>query len=82
MGQSTWTIEEWKNVIWSDESAFAVVNGEGREYIWTKDGDVPDDDSVTPTKKLGGGKVMVWSCMTFEGIGFSCKIDGIMDAEL
>ena len=78
----TWTIEEWKNVIWSDESAFAVVNGEGREYTWTKDGDVLDDDSVTPTKKFGGGKVMVWSCMTFEGIGFSCKIDDIMDAEL
>ena len=25
---------------------------------------------------------MIWGCMTSEGIGFACKIDGGMDAEL
>lgn len=78
----TWTVDEWKNVIWSDETAFMLVNGEGREYCWTKQGDVLEEDHVKPTKKFGGGKVMVWGCITYEGMGFACKVDDIMDANL
>ena len=78
----TWTIDEWKNVIWSDETAFMLVNGHGKEYCWSKQGDVLEDNQVTPTKKFGGGKVMMWGCITYEGVGFACKIDDILDAEL
>lgn len=79
---NTWTVDEWRNVIWSDESAFGLVWGEGREYDWSKDGDILDDDSVIPTKKFNGGKVMIWGCITYEGVGFACKIDDILDSEL
>jgi len=79
---NTWTVEEWKNVIWSDESGFGLVWGEGREYNWSKDGDIWDDDSIIPTKKFGGGKIMIWGCMTYQGVGFSCKIDDILDSQL
>jgi hypothetical protein len=78
----TWTVDEWKKVVWSDETAFMLVNGEGREYCWTKEGDVLEGDQVKPTKKFGGGKLMVWGCITYEGVGFSCKVEGNMDAEL
>lgn len=78
----TWTVEEWKKVIWSDETAFLIVNGQGREYCFTKNGDVLEDAQIQPTKKYGGGKVMVWSCITYEGVGFSCRIDGNLDGEL
>jgi transposase len=79
---NTWTINDWKNVIWSDETGFGLVSGEGREYYWSKDGDILDDDSVNPTKKFKGGKVMIWGCITYEGVGIACKIDDILDAEL
>ena len=55
---------------------------EGREYYWTKNGDILDDDAVVPTKKFGGGKIMIWGCMTYYGVGYFCKIDDILDAEL
>jgi transposase len=79
---ATWTVDEWRNVIWSDETAFMLVNDKGREYCWTKGGETLTDSEVTGTKKFGGGKVMIWGCITYDGIGFSCKIDDILDAEL
>lgn len=79
---NTWTIDQWKNVIWSDETGFGLVSGEGREYNWSKDGDILDDDSVIPTKKFQGGKVMIWGCITYQGVGIACKIDDILDGEL
>jgi len=72
----TWTVDKWKNVIWADETAFTPI-WESREYTWTKK-DAPDilvDEAVTPTKKFGGGKLMVWGCIIYEGTGFFCKID-------
>ena len=32
--------------------------------------------------KFGGGSLMMWGCMFWEGVGYGCKIDGRMDAEL
>ena len=40
------------------------------------------DQEVTGTVKFGGGSLMMWGCMTAQGVGYSCKIDGTMDADL
>ena len=32
--------------------------------------------------KYHGGNLMMWGCMAYEEVGFSCRIDGGMDAEL
>ncbi len=79
---SRWTSEDWRNVIWSDEAPFKIVNEKGKEYVWEKPSEIISESSVKPTKKFGGGKIMVWSCITWEGVGYSCKIDETMDAEL
>ncbi|KAG8799833.1 hypothetical protein FRC16_004275, partial [Serendipita sp. 398] len=31
---------------------------------------------------FGGGSVMIWGCMLWEGVGYACKIDGRMDGDL
>ncbi len=79
---ASWTSDDWRKVIWSDESKFTLVNSEGKEYVWVKQTDSLRDDEVIGTKKFGGGKVMLWGCMTWEGVGLCCKIDTTMDAEL
>ena len=56
----SWTVEQWQNVVWSDETALTLVQ-EGREYTWLKKGeDILDDKFVQGTKKFGGGKKMIW----------------------
>ena len=37
---------------------------------------------VNGTKKFGGGCLMMWGCMLWDGVGYACKIDGRMDGEL
>jgi len=32
--------------------------------------------------KFGGGSLMIWGCMLWDGVGNACKIDGRMDGEL
>jgi len=77
-----WTVEQWQNVVWSDETALTLVQ-EGREYTWLKKGeDILDDKFVQGTKKFGGGKLMIWACMTFKGMGLACKIDETLDSTL
>ena len=79
---SEWTVDDWKKVVWSDESKFSIFGSDGREYCWVKPGSPLSRERVKPTVKYGGGKVLVWGCMTFDGIGYMCKIDNTMDGEL
>jgi hypothetical protein len=79
---SSWTSEDWRKVVWSDETKFVLVNSEGKEYVWIKQQERLDGRAVVETKKYGGGKVMMWGCMTWEGVGIACKIDSTLDGEL
>lgn len=77
-----WTEDDWKRVVWSDETKINRINSDGRVWVWKKKGEAFSDRMVIETKKFGGGSLMVWGCMTWDGPGFICKIDGKMDAEL
>jgi len=79
---STWTIEDWRKVVWSDETKFTLANSEGKEYVWVKKQKALKENAVIEKKKFGGGKVMLWGCMTWEGVGIACKIDSTLDGEL
>jgi hypothetical protein len=77
-----WTIEDWKKVVWSDETKINRLGSDGRKWVWKKPGEGLSDRLVEGTLKFGGGSLMVWGCMLWEGVGFACKIDGKMDATL
>ena len=77
-----WTVEDWKRVIWSDETKINHLGSDGRKWAWKKAGEGLSDRLVSGTVKFGGGSVMVWGCMTWEGPGLACKIDGRMDGDL
>lgn len=93
----SWTSDDWKNVIWSDESKFSLPTSDGKEYYWTNRPAELTEEGISPTLKFGGGGIMVWGCLTWEGVksndfsalfahflgvGYSCKIDDIMEADL
>ncbi len=63
-----WTIEDWKNVAWSDESLFLLRHSDGRVRIWHKEHESLDPSCLVSTVQAGGGGVMVWgifSCHNF-----------------
>ena len=69
-------------MVWSDESKFQIFGSDGRQYCWRKEGEALKDAHIKSTVKFGGGSVFVWGCFTCHGVGFLCKIDGSLDAEL
>ena len=77
-----WTIADWMRVVWSDEVKINRLGSDGRKWVWKSAGEGLSDCLVEGTLKFGGGSMMMWGCMTWEGPGYACKIDGKMDADL
>ena len=76
-----WTVEDWKGVLWSDETKILLIGSEGRQWVWKRHGEPINDCTTTPTVKHGGGKMMVWGCMGWNGVGRLVEVQGIMDAK-
>ena len=82
LAHKDWTLEDWKHVIWSDKTKINCLGSDGKKWAWKKAGEGLSDRLVQGTVKFGGGSLMMWGCMSWDGVGYSCKIDGRMDAEL
>ena len=63
-----WTLEDWKRVIWSDETKINHLGSDGRTWVWKEVGEQLSDRVVEGTVKFGGGNVMVWGCMGWMGL--------------
>jgi transposase len=59
----SWTFENWKRVIWSDETKICVFGSEGRRYYWKRRGSPMLNHHFRPTKKFGGGAIFLWGCI-------------------
>ncbi len=64
-----WTIEDWKNVAWSDESRFMQRQSDGRVRIWPKEHESMDPSCLVSTVQAGGGGVMVWGIFSWHTLG-------------
>lgn len=76
-----WTIDQWKSVLWTDESKFELFGNKRRQYVRRKQGERFKSQCIAPTVKHGGGSVMLWGCFSYDGVGDLVKIDGIMRKE-
>lgn len=76
------TEDDWARVIWSDETKVNLKGSDGKKWVWVRKGEGLTERTVEETVKFGGGSVMIWGCMLWEGVGNACRIDGIMDADL
>jgi transposase len=77
-----WTIDDWKSVIFSDETKINRFGSDERHYIWKRPSSNMQDREISGTVKFGGGSLMMWGCMTYDGVGYACRIDGGLDGEL
>lgn len=77
-----WTVEDWKRVVFSDETKINLWNSDGIQFYWTRKGDPQQPFHLQPTVKHGGGSLMFWGCMTWQGLGYGCQIyEGNMKKE-
>lgn len=78
-----WTIDDWMRVMFSDETLICRVGHYGRRYYYG----TPKDKrlrshQVRNRKQGGGGKILMWGCITYFGVGDACRFKGGVDAEM
>lgn len=65
-----------RKVLWSDESPFERLNCPKISYVRRKQGNGIGKENLTGTIKHGGGKIMLWECFSYSGVGNKCESMG------
>ena len=66
---SGWTFNQWKNIIFSDESHFEVFNRKNRSFVRRLPSEADRPFNFQPRVQGGGESVSVWGVMTAKGVG-------------
>jgi hypothetical protein len=61
----TWTSDNWKYIIWSDESSFMFFPTSGRVYVCRMPKEAYSPECQVPTVKYGGGSVTTWTAISW-----------------
>ena len=56
-----WTAQEWRNVMFSDESRYRKFHADGRVKVFRRRGEELEANTILDTEAYGGGSVMVWA---------------------
>ncbi|KAG1491959.1 hypothetical protein G6F45_013486 [Rhizopus arrhizus] len=68
-------------MVLSDETKVNVYGSDGCKYFWSRPDDKLQPHHLDLTVKGGGGSIMVWGCITYDGPGYACWIsEGTMKA--
>jgi len=60
-----WTRDDWRRVVWTDETKVNRFGSDGRKYAWKRDDEPIQPRHVQKTVKHGGGSIKLWSCITY-----------------
>lgn len=82
LAHKDWTQDDWRRVIWSDETKINRFNSDGRQWVWVRSNEELQNHHCKLTVKHGGGGIMLWSAITYAGVGWICRISGNMDKTL
>ena len=77
-----WTVEDWKTVIFSDETKINRFGSDGLRWSWVREGESLQPRNIVQTTKHGGGHIMIWGCFKSSGIGYMCDKEDTMDQHL
>ena len=77
-----WTVEDWKCIVWSDETTIKHHGSNGIHWVWVWPGEGLNEHTIDPTPVHGGGCIKIWGCFFWEGTGFATKINGNLNQHL
>ncbi|KAG1536212.1 hypothetical protein G6F46_012567 [Rhizopus delemar] len=60
MAHKDWTIDDWKRVVWSEETKINRFNSDGRTWTWIRSGESLKSHHVKMTVKHGGGNKVLY----------------------
>ena len=60
-----WTRQQWRRVLFTDESRFSLDHNDGRSRVWRRPGERFADPCIAEHDRYGGGSVMVWGGITY-----------------
>jgi len=60
-----WTVRQWSDVLFTDESRFTLRFNDGRVRVWRRVGERFTDATVRQHDRYGGGSVMMWGGISF-----------------
>ena len=69
MKYKDWTVQDWKRVIWSDESSIWIGVNPRRQWVICPPEERLNRKYVKKTFKSAQVKVMVWACFTSKRLG-------------
>ncbi len=76
-----WTIDDWKNVAWSDESRFLLQHSDCRVRIWRKEHESMDPSCLVSMFQAGvGGVIVWWGIVSWHTLGPLVPIDHRLNA--
>lgn len=75
MERRHWTVNDWKKVVWTDESTFSQFQKSGWGRVWREPGDEFHKDCIASTVKHSPQR-MFWACFSFLGLGPIIPLEG------
>src|SRR5215208_5540165 len=81
MERKDWTIEDWKKIVWTDESTFSQFQKSGWGRVWRKPGEEFHEDCIASTVKHSPQR-MFWACFSFLKLGPIIPLEGSVTGEV
>ncbi len=74
--------EYWVKVLCSDEPKIQLFGINSTRRVWRRRNAAYDPKNTIPTVKHGGGKIMLWGCVSAKGTEQLHRIKGMMDGAM
>lgn len=80
LAHQDWDADDWKQVIFSDETIITARPVHPRKLVWTKTTDPLDPKLIMPTVQGGGVRLMGWGCISRFGFHDFVQLEGSVTA--
>ena len=76
-----WTLNQWENVLWSDESTFLVDRRDSRLRVYRRVGERFANNCIREVSNRSTGSVMIWGAITTNFRTACVRVQGTLTAQ-